>query len=115
VRGLDDDLSGRIQQLLIILLQLSRHIRPALRFEGKTELSYIYTHPVREGRPYNPYHGTLEARPVAATTSKLVYALVFDNSMLADTAAREKDKPQRTTLICANWFAVYLTTVRVRQ
>src|SRR5262245_32426467 len=24
---------------------------------GKTELSYTYTQPVREGRPYNLYHG----------------------------------------------------------
>src|ERR1044071_6057439 len=40
---------------------------------GKTELSYTYTQPVRTDRPYNLYHGTLEARPVTATTSKLVY------------------------------------------
>jgi Polyketide cyclase / dehydrase and lipid transport len=64
---------------------------------GKTELSYTYTQPVREGRPYNLYHGTLEARPVTATTSKLVYTLMFDNSMLADDAARDRDKAQRTT------------------
>lgn len=64
---------------------------------GRTELSYTYTQPVRAGRPYNLYHGTLEARPVSATTSKLVYTLVFDNSMLADDAARERDKAQRTT------------------
>jgi hypothetical protein len=64
---------------------------------GKTELSYTYTQPVRAGRPYNLYHGTLEARPVTATTSKLVYTLIFDNSILADDAAREKDKAQRTT------------------
>ena len=38
---------------------------------GKTELSYTYTQPVREGRPYDLYHGTLEARPVTATTSRL--------------------------------------------
>jgi hypothetical protein len=63
---------------------------------GKTELSYTYTQPVAAGRPYNLYHGTLEARPVTATTSKLVYTLVFDNSMLADDAAREKDIAQRT-------------------
>ena len=63
---------------------------------GKTELSYTYTQPVRAGRPYNLYHGTLEARPVSATTSKLVYTLVFDNSILADDAARERDKAQRT-------------------
>ena len=64
---------------------------------GKTELSYTYTQPVREGRPYNLYHGTLEARPVTATTSKLVYTLFFDNSMLADDAAREADRARRVT------------------
>ena len=63
---------------------------------GKTELSYTYTQPVREGRPYNLYHGTLEARPVTATTSKIVYTLFFDNSMLADDAAREQDRARRT-------------------
>jgi hypothetical protein len=63
---------------------------------GRTELSYTYTQPVREGRPYNLYHGTLEARPVTATTSKLVYTLFFDNSMLADNAAREADRARRT-------------------
>ncbi len=64
---------------------------------GKTELSYTYTQPVRAGRPYNLYHGTLEARPVTATTSKLVYTLVYDNSMLPDAAAKERDRAQRTT------------------
>ncbi len=63
---------------------------------GKTELSYTYTQPVRAGRPYNLYHGTLKARPVTATTSKLVYTLIYDNSILADDAARERDKAQRT-------------------
>jgi len=62
---------------------------------GRTELSYTYTQPVREGRPYNLYHGTLEARPVTATTSKLIYTLVFDNSMLADDAARQADIERR--------------------
>jgi hypothetical protein len=63
---------------------------------GKTELSYTYTQTVRNDRPYNLYHGTLEARPVTATTSKLVYTIFFDNSMLADDAAREADKARRT-------------------
>ena len=63
---------------------------------AKTELSYTYTQPVRAGRPYNLYHGTLEARPVTTTTSKLLYTLMWDNSMLADDAAREKDKASRT-------------------
>ena len=64
---------------------------------GKTELSYTYTQPVRDGRPYNLYHGTLEARPVTATTSKLVYTLFFDNSMLGDASAREADRARRVT------------------
>ncbi len=63
---------------------------------GKTQLSYTYTQPVRAGRPYNLYHGTLEARPVTATTSKLLYTLLWDNSMLADDAAKDKDKASRT-------------------
>lgn len=62
---------------------------------GKTELSYTYTQPVRVGQPYILYHGTLEARPVTATTSKLVYTLVLDNSTLGDDAARDRDKTRR--------------------
>jgi len=68
---------------------------------GKTDLSYTYNQTVREGRPYNLYHGTLEARPVTATTSKLVYNLFFDNSMLADDAARERDRTQKTAQFTA--------------
>jgi hypothetical protein len=64
---------------------------------GKTELSYTYTQPVRAGRPYDLYHGTLEARPVTATTSKLVYTLVYDNSMLKDDAAKAQDRARRVT------------------
>jgi hypothetical protein len=64
---------------------------------AKTELSYTYTQPVREGQRYNMYHGTLEARPVTATTSKIVYTLFFDNSNLADEAAKQADKDRRRT------------------
>jgi hypothetical protein len=62
---------------------------------GKTEFSYTYTQTVRAGRPYNLYHGTLEVRPVTEKTSKIVYTLLYDNSMLPDDAAREKDKASR--------------------
>lgn len=65
---------------------------------GKTELSYTYTQPVRDGRPYNLYHGTLEARPVTATTSKLVYTLMYDNSLIpGDAAAKQADIDRRRT------------------
>jgi hypothetical protein len=63
---------------------------------GKTEFSYTYTQTPREGRPYNLYHGTLEVRPVTDKTSKIVYTLMYDNSMLPDDGAREKDKAART-------------------
>ena len=63
---------------------------------AKTDLSYTYTQPPRVGQFYPLYHGTLEAKPVTATTSKLVYSLVWDASNLADDAAREANKTQRT-------------------
>jgi hypothetical protein len=63
---------------------------------ARTELSYTYTQTPRAGRPYNLYHGTLEVRPLTPTTSKILYTLLFDNSMLPDDAAREKDKASRT-------------------
>ncbi len=65
---------------------------------GKTELSYTYTQPVRDGRAYNLYHGTLEARPVTSKTSKLVYTLVYDTSIIAgDDAAKAADVERRRT------------------
>ena len=63
---------------------------------GKTQYSYTYTQTPRNGRPYNLYHGTVEVRPLTDKTSKIVYTLVYDNSMLPDDGAREKDKAART-------------------
>ena len=65
---------------------------------GKTELSYSYTQPVYEGRPYNLYHGTLEARPLTAKTSKIVYTLMYDNSGIpGDEAAKQAEIQRRRT------------------
>ncbi|HWB32803.1 MAG TPA: SRPBCC family protein [Acidobacteriaceae bacterium] len=64
---------------------------------GKTQYSYTYTQPVRVGATYNMYHGTLEAVPLTAATTRINYTLFFDNSMLADDAAREKDIQNRRT------------------
>jgi hypothetical protein len=64
---------------------------------GKTQYSYTYTQPVRVGPTYNLYHGTLEAVPLTATTTRINYTLFFDNSMLADDAARQKDLDNRRT------------------
>jgi hypothetical protein len=62
---------------------------------SRTELSYTYAQTPKEGTPYNLYHGTVEVRPVTPTTSKILYTLFFDNSMLRDDAARAADKEAR--------------------
>ena len=64
---------------------------------GKTEYSYTYTHTPKEGVPYNLYHGTIEARAVSPTQTKLLYTLIFDNSMLKDDAERKADLERRRT------------------
>jgi hypothetical protein len=62
---------------------------------GKTKYSYTYAQAPRTGVTYNLYHGTLEAVPLTATTTRLNYTLFFDNSMLADAAARDADLSAR--------------------
>ena len=62
---------------------------------AKTDLSYGYTQPVREGQFYNLYHGFLEAKLVTAQTSKLLYTLMYDISDKADQSARQADIAQR--------------------
>ena len=62
---------------------------------AQTELSYAYTQPAVEGQFYNLYHGQLEARPVTANSSKLLYTLVYDVSNLADQAAKDADVARR--------------------
>ena len=64
---------------------------------AKTDLSYGYTQPVRPGQFYNLYHGFVEAKPVTAQTSKLLYTLMYDTSDKADEAARKADVAQRRT------------------
>jgi hypothetical protein len=64
---------------------------------AKTDLSYGYTQPVTEGQFYNLYHGFMEAKPVTATTSKLLYTLVLDESDKADQAAKDADIARRRT------------------
>jgi hypothetical protein len=64
---------------------------------GRTELSYGYTQPAREGQFYNLYHGYLEAQPLGATRSKLLYTLMLDVSDKPDQAARDADVAARRT------------------
>ncbi|NKB33902.1 MAG: hypothetical protein GKR91_12460 [Pseudomonadales bacterium] len=72
-------LNGRITEVLV----------------GKTPLSYGYTMPSVDGEFYNLYHGFMEARPVTATTSKMVYTLVWDVSNHPDQAAKDADAEGR--------------------
>ena len=62
---------------------------------AKTDLSYGYAQPAKDGQFYNLYHGFLEAKPVSATTSKLIYTLLLDVSNLADKAAKDADVARR--------------------
>jgi hypothetical protein len=62
---------------------------------AQTELSYGYTQPVKEGSFYNLYHGFMEARPVTASTSKMIYTLTLDVSDKADKAAKDEDLARR--------------------
>jgi|TARA_B110000483_G_scaffold96314_1_gene118353 hypothetical protein len=62
---------------------------------AKTELSYGYTQPAVEGSFYDLYHGFLEARPVSASSSKLLYTLTLDVSNLADQAAKDANIARR--------------------
>lgn len=64
---------------------------------AKTDLGYGYTQPNVEGKFYNLYHGFLEARPIDAKSSKLIYTLMLDVSDKADQAAKDKDVAGRRT------------------
>ncbi|MEO7360305.1 MAG: hypothetical protein ABI120_08245 [Gemmatimonadaceae bacterium] len=62
---------------------------------AKTDLSYGYAQPIKDGQFYNLYHGFLEAKPITATTSRLIYTLLYDASNLADQNAKDADAARR--------------------
>jgi len=62
---------------------------------GKTKYSYTYAQAPRANTPYNLYHGTLEAEPLTAASTRITYTLFYDNSILADDAARDADLKNR--------------------
>jgi hypothetical protein len=76
VRSLDN---GRVLEILV----------------GKTDLSYGYTQPTKEGVTYNLYHGFIEAKPVTKKTSKIIYTLFYDLSDKPDETAKQADLAQR--------------------
>ena len=62
---------------------------------AQTELSYGYTQPNVPGEFYNLYHGFMEARPVDANNSRLLYTLMLDVSNMPDQAAKDADVARR--------------------
>jgi hypothetical protein len=64
---------------------------------AKTALSYGYTQPAVEGKFFNMYHGFMEAVPVNARSSKIVYTLFIDESDKPDHAAKDADIARRRT------------------
>jgi len=62
---------------------------------GKTDLSYGYTQPVKEGSFYNLYHGFLEVKPLTDKTSRILYTLMLDVSDKPDKAAKDADLANR--------------------
>jgi len=65
---------------------------------AKTDLAYGYTQPAREGRFYDLYHGFMEAKPVDANSSRIVYTLVYDISDKPDQAAKDADIERRRAM-----------------
>jgi len=62
---------------------------------GRTDLSYGYTQPAKDGAFYNLYHGFMEAKPVTRKTSRIIYTLVYDVSDKPDQAAKDADIARR--------------------
>ena len=62
---------------------------------AKTDLSYGYTQPIKEGEFYDLYHGFMEAKPVNDSSSTLFYTLVYDVSNFPDQAAKNTDMARR--------------------
>ena len=62
---------------------------------AKTDLSYGYTQPIKEGEFYDLYHGFMEAKPVNDSSSTLFYTLVYDVSNFPDQAAKNTDVARR--------------------
>lgn len=68
---------------------------------AKTALSYGYTQPVIEGQYYTLYHGFMEARPVTATTSKVIYTMMWDISQSSEEENNTTSERRRTTFRAA--------------
>ena len=62
---------------------------------AQTRYSYTYAQPPRKDTLYNLAHGTLAAEALTPTTTRLIYTMLRDDSMLPDDAARSRDEQAR--------------------
>lgn len=94
-------ISGDENQLGAVRMLENGLIEPMV---GMTDLSYTYALPVRVGVPYNLQHGTLQAKPLTATTSRLIYSVMYDSSDLSKEVAAKtiEDRRKRLTSYLQN-------------
>jgi hypothetical protein len=62
---------------------------------GQTQFSYTYAQAPRQGTLYNLAHGTLAAEALATATTRLTYTMLWDDSVLPDDSARQRDADAR--------------------
>ena len=62
---------------------------------AKSKMGYGYAQPAIPGKFYDLYHGYMEVVPVTATTSKILYTVMLDESDKADAAAKDADIARR--------------------
>jgi len=57
---------------------------------SKTQYGYGYAQPALEGKWYNTYHGFVEATPIDANSTKILYTLMLDVGNLATQEEKTK-------------------------
>jgi hypothetical protein len=70
---------------------------------GQTRYSYTYAQPPRKDTLYNLAHGTLAAEALTATTTRLTYTMLRDDSILPDDSARKRDEEARRARV-SEWL-----------
>ena len=70
---------------------------------GQTQYSYTYAQPPRKDTPYNLAHGTLAAESLTATTTRLTYTMLRDDSVLPDDSVRKRDEEARRARV-SEWL-----------
>lgn len=83
-------LSGKLGELGFSL------VHSVIVAQGK--YSYTHTQPLRKEASYPMYHGTIEARSLSANKTTIYYTLLYDDSLVVDEAARQRQAESYRTL-----------------